>query len=90
MGWYEQWKKTPVKVRKPSIFLLGFTIVGVGIILLPLPGPGWAVIFVGFAILASEFEFAMRVRDRLVHALKTFIEYSKRAWKRFVKAFRRR
>jgi uncharacterized protein (TIGR02611 family) len=87
-GLYRRWKRTPKHVRKPFIFLLGFTIVGGGIVLLPLPGPGWAVIFIGFAILASEFEFAERVRDRLVRALKTLIDYGQRVWKRFLKGFK--
>jgi uncharacterized protein (TIGR02611 family) len=83
---YKHWKRTPTKVRKPFIFLLGFTVVGTGIVLLPLPGPGWVVIFAGFAILASEFEFAERVRDKLVHILKAGITYCKRVWKSFTKS----
>ena len=34
-----------------------------GVVLLPLPGPGWLVIFAGLAILASEFAWA----ERLLH-----------------------
>lgn len=82
MNWLQKhWKRTPAKVRKPFIFLLGFTVVGAGIVLLPLPGPGWVIIFAGFAILASEFEFAERVRDRLVDILKRLIEAGKRMWR---------
>lgn len=89
MHWlHKHWKRTPTKVRKPFIFLLGFTVVGTGIVLLPLPGPGWVIIFAGFAILASEFEFAERIRDRLVHILKELIEFCKRAWRRFVRGFK--
>lgn len=33
----------------------------VGIIAIPYPGPGWAIVFVGLAILASEFHWARRV-----------------------------
>ena len=29
--------------------------------LLPLPGPGWLIIFAGLAVLASEFEWAQRL-----------------------------
>lgn len=40
-----------------------------GVLLLPLPGPGWLVIFVGLGVLASEFTWARRlldyVRDRV-------------------------
>ncbi|HEY5805999.1 MAG TPA: PGPGW domain-containing protein [Candidatus Saccharimonadales bacterium] len=85
---HKHWKRTPSKVRKPFIFLLGFAIVAAGIVLLPLPGPGWVVIFFGFAILASEFEFAERIRDQLVHILKELIAFGKQAWKKFVRAFK--
>src|SRR5262245_29520678 len=70
---YRHWKRTPSQVRKPFIFLLGFTIVGTGIVFLPLPGPGWLIIFFGFAILASEFRAAEQIRGGLVHALKLII-----------------
>lgn len=37
-----------------GIFLVGFAVVVAGIIMLPLPGPGWVVIFGGMAIWATE------------------------------------
>jgi uncharacterized protein (TIGR02611 family) len=90
MNWlHKHWKRTPTKVRKPFIFLLGFAIVGTGIVLLPLPGPGWVIIFFGFAILASEFEFAERIRDKLVHILKELIVVAKKLWARFARAFKK-
>lgn len=89
MHWlHRHWKRTPTKVRKPFIFMLGFTVVGTGIVLLPLPGPGWVIIFAGFAILATEFEFAERIRDKLVHVLKELIAMSRRGWRKFVTAFK--
>ena len=89
MNWlHRHWKRTPTKVRKPFIFLLGFAIVGTGIVLLPLPGPGWVIIFAGFAILASEFQFAERIRDRLVHVLKELIKFCKRAWYKLSRALK--
>ena len=40
-----------------------------GLLLVPLPGPGWAVVIVGLAILATEFAWARHllefIRDRL-------------------------
>ena len=89
MNWlHRHWKRTPTKVRKPFIFLLGFTVVGTGIVLLPLPGPGWVIIFAGFAILASEFEFAERVRDKLVHIIKELIAMLRRGWRKFMTGFK--
>jgi uncharacterized protein (TIGR02611 family) len=88
MNWlHKHWKRTPTQVRKPFIFLLGFAVVGTGIVLLPLPGPGWVIIFAGFAILASEFAFAVKVRDKLVHILKELIALGKRTWKACARAF---
>ena len=45
---------------------IGATLVGValivgGIVLLPLPGPGWLIIFAGLGILATEYEWAARL-----------------------------
>ena len=33
---------------RTAIFFIGFFLVGVGIVLLVLPGPGWLLIFLGF------------------------------------------
>lgn len=46
----------------------GFTVLAVGVVLLPLPGPGWVVIFAALAILAREFTWARRALDRLKHS----------------------
>lgn len=76
-----RWKKTPTAIRKPLVFIFGFAIVGAGIFMLVFPGPGWAAIFVGFAILATEFAFAERVRDWLIKELKLVVTKLKRAWR---------
>lgn len=54
---------------RPGGFLawrIGVTVVGVavivgGIILLPLPGPGWLIIFAGLGILGTEYVWAKRL-----------------------------
>lgn len=70
-GWY----RVPKAIRKPLIFIIGFAVVIAGIAMLALPGPGWAAIFLGFAILATEFAFAEKVRDWLVQFLKNLIQF---------------
>jgi len=80
---YKWWKNIPVAVRKPLVFMVGFAVVAAGIAMLVLPGPGWAAIFLGFAILATEFAFAEKVRDWLVDQLKRAIEYGKQKWDNF-------
>ncbi len=41
--------------------LVGVAVVVIGIVLLPLPGPGWLIIFAGLGILATEYEWAARL-----------------------------
>ncbi len=52
-----------------TVFLLGLLVVAVGLLLVPLPGPGWFIVLFGIAIWASEFDRAHRllhwVRERL-------------------------
>lgn len=51
------------------VFFVGLTIVCLGLVLVPLPGPGWFIVILGLLIWASEFERAQRlldfVKDRL-------------------------
>ncbi|MFE1250092.1 TIGR02611 family protein [Streptomyces sp. NPDC058766] len=44
-----------------GVFVIGLAVVVAGIIMLPLPGPGWVVIFGGMAIWATEFVWAQLV-----------------------------
>ncbi|MCT2588603.1 TIGR02611 family protein [Streptomyces sp. N2-109] len=57
-----------IKARRPlhmswqvGVFLVGLLIVVTGVILLPLPGPGWLIIFGGMAVWATEFVWAQIV-----------------------------
>jgi uncharacterized protein (TIGR02611 family) len=43
------------------VALLGAGVIAVGIVLLPLPGPGWVIIFLGLGVWASEFRWAARL-----------------------------
>lgn len=46
-----------------AVLTVGGVVLAAGIALLALPGPGWATIFVGMMILASEFAWARRSLD---------------------------
>jgi uncharacterized protein (TIGR02611 family) len=50
------------------VALLGVAITLGGLLLVPLPGPGWLIVFAGLALLATEFEPARRL---LVFARRT-------------------
>jgi uncharacterized protein (TIGR02611 family) len=44
-----------------GIAVIGLAVLGVGILAIPYPGPGWAIVFLGLAILATEFDWARRL-----------------------------
>jgi len=44
-----------------AIGVIGVSVILVGIVLLPLPGPGWVIIFAGLGVLAIEFVWARRL-----------------------------
>ena len=46
---------------KILIGVLGLAIIVLGVILLPLPGPGWLIIFLGLGLWGTEFEWAKRL-----------------------------
>ena len=50
--------------RRLMVTLAGFAVLGAGLAMLVLPGPGVLIIIVGLAILATEFAWAERALDR--------------------------
>jgi uncharacterized protein (TIGR02611 family) len=46
-----------------AVGVVGVAIVLGGIVLIPLPGPGWLIVFAGLAVLATEFAWAGRLLD---------------------------
>ena len=53
------------QVRRFSKILAGFTLLGLGAVMLFTPGPGWLVIFLGLTLLAAEFVWARRLMERM-------------------------
>ncbi|MEV0615780.1 TIGR02611 family protein [Nonomuraea sp. NPDC050404] len=78
-GWLDGVRstRTGALTLKIVIGLLGGLIVAAGLIMVPFPGPGWAVVFVGLGILALEFEKARKVLE--------FGKDTLRAWTRWYK-----
>lgn len=50
-------------VYRIVVAVVGTAIILAGLALVPLPGPGWLIVFVGLGILATEFGWARRVLD---------------------------
>jgi uncharacterized protein (TIGR02611 family) len=79
------WKRVPKPIRKTLVLMVGSAVVAAGLVMLITPGPGWAALFLGFAILATEFAFAERVRDWLIGVLKQLIAHGKRLWRKLIR-----
>jgi uncharacterized protein (TIGR02611 family) len=47
--------------KRIAVTFAGSVVVIIGLILVPLPGPGWAIVFGGLAILATEYVWARRL-----------------------------
>ncbi|MEX1995722.1 MAG: PGPGW domain-containing protein [Candidatus Saccharimonadales bacterium] len=60
------WKRIPPAVRKPLVAMVGTLLIILGLLLVPLPGPGWLVVFGGLAVLATEFAVAEKARAWLI------------------------
>jgi uncharacterized protein (TIGR02611 family) len=60
--WRERFRRWPAAnaIYRLCVALVGAAVLAVGILAIPYPGPGWAVLFIGLGILASEFEWARR------------------------------
>src|SRR3954471_18655231 len=58
------------------IGVLGTLVIGLGLVLIPLPGPGWAIVILGLAIWALEFRWARS----LLHFTRRHVQ----AWTKWV------
>ncbi len=65
--------------RKVLVAVAGWVLVALGIVLIPLPGPGSLVILAGLALLATEFVFARRAMDRVKDAARRAMPGGRRA-----------
>ncbi len=70
-------KKAVLYARKIGVLLIGLPLFAVGIILIPLPGPGLLVCFAALFILSLEFEWAKPYLERVKTEYKKIMEKSK-------------
>lgn len=57
---------------RASVGVLGGFLAVLGLVLVPLPGPGWLVVFLGLAVLGTEFHWARRASQWLKRQLDRF------------------
>jgi uncharacterized protein (TIGR02611 family) len=67
--WLRGWTRRRQRLRerpvvdfayRVAVGVVGLTVVLIGIVAIPYPGPGWAILFLGLAILGTEFYWAHR------------------------------
>lgn len=65
LGFRDRLKKNPALALawRIGVGVLGTLVVLLGLVLVPFPGPGWLIVFVGLGILATEFSWAERLLD---------------------------
>jgi uncharacterized protein (TIGR02611 family) len=82
----KRWRRTRARVRvvrsrvrrtpagriawRVGVGLIGGIVLLVGVIAIPGPGQGWAMVFLGLAILSTEFSWAHRARVALWRRLR--------------------
>ena len=68
-GVVRRWSQRRERLRQRTLLnfayrvlvaVVGLTVLLVGVAAIPYPGPGWAIVFLGLAILATEFYWARR------------------------------
>ncbi len=69
--------KTVSYLRKLAVALIGVPLFIVGIILIPLPGPGLLICFLALFILSLEFDWAKPYLDRAKVEIVKIIQKSK-------------
>ncbi|MFZ2511979.1 MAG: TIGR02611 family protein [Gordonia sp. (in: high G+C Gram-positive bacteria)] len=48
---------------------VGILVTAIGVVAIPYPGPGWAIVFLGLLILSQELEWAALLRHAIMHRL---------------------
>lgn len=64
-------------IYRVVIAVVGLALVIAGLPLVPLVGPGWAIIFVGLFLWSTEFMWARRVTQFVKAEVKAFEQYSR-------------
>jgi hypothetical protein len=57
--------KTLHQAKRFFKILVGFTLLGIGVLMIVTPGPGLLTILLALGVLAAEFMWARRLLDRL-------------------------
>ena len=70
-GWVSRHRHLNL-VYRTLVGVLGGSLAILGLVLVPLPGPSWLVVFLGLAVLGTEFHWAKRIASWLKRVLDRF------------------
>lgn len=70
---------TANKVYRTSVGVVGGTTVALGVVMMPLPGPGALIALGGLGILGTEFEGAQKVNEKATRVVKKGVGMAKDA-----------
>ena len=59
------------RIYRITFAVLGTALILLGLVLVPLPGPGWLIVAIGVGMLALEFDRAERLLERILQKLET-------------------
>ena len=76
-GFWDKVRATPTGrlALKIGIGVLGALVIALGIILIPFPGPGWAIVILGLAIWSLEFVWAKRLLEFTKRHVKRWTDW---------------
>ncbi len=79
-AWRRRIAANPVsnKTYRIVVAVVGLVIVAVGLAAVPLPGPGWLIVFLGLGVWATEFVWAARLLNWARGKLDSWNEWLKR------------
>jgi uncharacterized protein (TIGR02611 family) len=77
LGFRARLKRNPALALayRIGVGVVGGLIVVAGLALVPLPGPGWLIVFLGLGILATEFAWAERALDFSRRTLRSWLRW---------------
>ncbi len=70
-------KRRRAIAKRVIVGAAGFPLIVVGIILIPLPGPGLLMSLLGLLILSYEFEWAKTRKTQVIHELNKIMNKAK-------------
>lgn len=70
-------QKTKQRAKRILVAIIGGSVLLLGVVTIPYPGPGWLIVISGLAILSTEFAWAQRWLN--------FVKVRYEAWKTWVR-----